>query len=68
VIQVVEHYQSNKLKAQFKPCRVPVAHACTPSYSGRDQEEVKATLDKWFVRPYLEKNTITKKGWWSGPR
>jgi hypothetical protein len=30
-----------------------VAHACNPSYSGgRDFE---ASLDKWLVKPYLEK-------------
>jgi hypothetical protein len=26
----------------------------------------KARLDKQFKRPYLEKQTIIKKGWWSG--
>jgi hypothetical protein len=39
---------------------VLVAHSCNPSYSGgRDQE------DRGSRRPYL-KNTIHKKGWWSG--
>jgi hypothetical protein len=50
--------------------RVPVAHACNPTYSGgRDQEDrglspapVKSSWDP------IWKKTITKKGWWSGSR
>jgi hypothetical protein len=38
---------------------VLVAHTCNPSYSGGSQ--FKASLGKWFARPYLEK-THHKKG------
>jgi hypothetical protein len=43
---------------------VLVAPACNPSYSrGRDQED--QGLKPARARPYLEKKSMTKKGWWS---
>jgi hypothetical protein len=44
------------------PNRVPVTHACNPSYSGgRDQEDLgsKPAQGKQFVRPYVGKKKTT---------
>jgi hypothetical protein len=45
---------------------VPVAHACSPSYSGgRDQENCGLKPENSWQDPISTK-PITKKGWWSG--
>jgi hypothetical protein len=38
-----------------------VAHTCNPSYSGGRDLASKASLGKWFKRPYLEKSFTKKK-------
>jgi hypothetical protein len=45
-------------------CWAPVAHAYNPSYSGGRDKEDKASLGKYFLRPYLEVPN-TKKDWHS---
>jgi hypothetical protein len=52
------------------PNRVPVAHACNPSYSGdRDQEDhgSNPAQANSSSRSYLKKPSINK-GWWNALR
>jgi hypothetical protein len=47
---------------------VRVAHACNPSYSGGRDQEDRGLKPAWGNRPYLEKKSFTKEGWWSDSR
>jgi hypothetical protein len=54
-----ESMKSGEEKAQEVECWVPVGHTYNPSYSGGSRFE--ASLGKYFLRLYLEKNPLQNR-------